>query len=185
LPVVQPLVDVVVADDAQFERVAAWWMGAVRSLAPRLWQRQEDSPRLPLVERGGQLPEARLGPSGAAWADVSVMRRPWSRGGFRFRTYSQRNWTWLLDELRDRPVNASVAVHQLDDDGRSSGGGGGVRLEVRTADDEPDQVQLTGQGASALDGGPVRSGVHRPVDRTGRTGRRDGRARLRGAGRAT
>ena len=152
LPSVQPLVDLVVTDDAQFERVAAWWLGAVRSVAPRLWQRQEDSPRLPLVERGGQVPEARLGPPGAAWANVSVTRRPWGRSGFRFRTYSARNWAWLLDELRDRPVNASAEVERLDDEGRD--GGGGVELEVQTADDEPDQVQLTGRGASDLDGGP-------------------------------
>ncbi|HVQ91500.1 MAG TPA: hypothetical protein VMU51_10735 [Mycobacteriales bacterium] len=156
MPFVAPLVDLVVTDDAQFERVAAWWLGAVRSLAPRLWQRQEDSPRLPLVERGGQVPEARLGPPGAAWADVSVIRRPWATSGFRFRTYSARNWAWLLDELRDRPVNASAAVKRLDDEGRN--GGGGIRLQVQTADDEPDQVQVTGGGASDLDGGQYDEG---------------------------
>lgn len=156
-PFVLPLVEVVVADDGQFGRVAETWLGAVRTLVPHLWQRQERTPTLAAVERDvGWVPEAVIGPPDGAYVTVSVIRRPW-QAKVAAHSYSEQSWSWLLGELAGRPLTATVKLHELDEAGRLAQTG--LSLWVQTADDEPDQVQLTGGGGQRdLDGYPADPG---------------------------
>lgn len=133
--------------------MAVHWLSGVRTVAPLLWQRQQETPPLPAIMRGGWVPEDRIGPPGGGYATLTVVFRPW-RGKLKVKSYSERNWAWLVGELAGRPVEAAAEVDQLDEDGRH-GDGGGVELRVQTADDEPDWVQLTGHGISRLDGDPT------------------------------
>jgi hypothetical protein len=142
-PLVLPLVDVVVLDDSQFERVATHWLGAVRTLVPHLWQRQEQTPTPPAVEHGGWTPEDQIGPPNGAYATVSVVFRTW-QSKVATHAYSDRSWSWLLGELAGRPLAATVHLDELDEAGRSAETG--LTLRVQTEDDVPDQVQLTGGG---------------------------------------
>jgi hypothetical protein len=86
---VEPLVDLVVASDEEFCRVAVHWPGGVRTVAPLLWQRQQETAPLPAIMRGGWVPEDRIGPPGGGYATLTVVFRPW-RGKLKVKSYSER-----------------------------------------------------------------------------------------------
>ena len=136
-----PLVDVVVHDDAQYADVVRRWLGAVRTLAPNLWQRHEQTPAPAVVERDETYtPWDQIGPPGGAFARLAVVqRRPSNPAASR--ACSEAGWAWLDGELAGRPVRVAAILKALDSQGCANDGE--LWLAVETADDEPDRLQLT------------------------------------------
>lgn len=135
-PVFWALLDVRLPDDRELARIGRLWVeAACRGLAPGWWERLQAS-----------LPLGPHGEPGGVYAYVSVTPRPWQER-VDAEVFSPESFGWLLGELAARPLSAEVQLRELNDRGEFfEGGGGGLRVLVRTEEDHPDWVQLQASG---------------------------------------
>lgn len=139
------LVEVRIVDGRELARVGTRWLRNIcQELVPVVWQRLHES--LPLeTEPEWDEPHGR---PGGVWASASVVGRPWG-GVIAERVYSEEAWAWLAAKLVGQPIDTTVTLHQLDEDGLlddmddADRGVGQLSVSVRCDEDDPARVRLS------------------------------------------
>ncbi|WP_338704358.1 hypothetical protein V2W30_41295 (plasmid) [Streptomyces sp. Q6] len=155
------MLDVDHADDDRFIAAAAEWLiGAASVVAPHLWMRAQQAQPF----TNPQTWDEPHGAPGAPWGNVHVWNpvRGLAEESAKMATrpLSPESLNWLVRELNNRPVEATVSLHVLNSLGLpDEGGENTIRISLTVDEERPTiaQLQMTSSLPLREESGPESS----------------------------
>jgi hypothetical protein len=125
-----------VSSEVYFDLARTWLLAATPAILPEVWSWLGDAP----PSRGSGRRDDPAGPPGSIRAYLSVAARPWD--GVVSRSYSEENCRWFEQELRMRPLTASLGIDILDSEGRVDPEEWNWTVKAYTDEDVPSWMRL-------------------------------------------